>query len=115
MWRRNDSSQRAVEQLPGANLSALLWRVVVCALLFDCQSVRAADPLDEVTVTAQKRTEGLQEVPLSVSALYPAALVEQSKLTAGTTSRRCLEFHWMKWALVKTNSRFAELPPYECN
>ncbi len=41
-----------------------------------------ADQLDEIIVTAEKRTERLQEVPLSVSSINATALLEQNKLSA---------------------------------
>ena len=41
-----------------------------------------ADQLDEIIVTAQKRTERLQEVPLSVSSINATTLLEQNKLSA---------------------------------
>src|SRR5208283_4977207 len=41
-----------------------------------------ADQFDEIIVTAQKRTERLQEVPLSVSSINATTLLEQNKLSA---------------------------------
>ncbi|TCS89183.1 iron complex outermembrane receptor protein [Anseongella ginsenosidimutans] len=48
----------------------------------DLQLSRAADQLDAVTVTAQKREENLQRVPLSISTL-PARKVEEYHLWNG--------------------------------
>ena len=41
-----------------------------------------AEQLDEIIVTAQKRTERLQEVPLSVSSMNATTLLERNKLSA---------------------------------
>ena len=66
---------------------------VLSATMFGSLAASAANPyaesdatlvdqLEEIIVTAQKRTERLQEVPLSVSSLNATTLLEQNKLSA---------------------------------
>src|ERR1700722_20391947 len=63
--RAHDSRRRALRRLPLASaISAILAGGVPLA-----HAATDADTLDEVTVTAQKVTENLQDVPISIEAL----------------------------------------------
>ena len=60
--------------------NASMARAVFAALLGSgscllAAQVFAAEELEEITVTAQKRTERLQDVPISVSVLSSEAIV----------------------------------------
>jgi len=61
---------------------AILTRAITLALvsggLFTTSDIRAEEPLmlEEVTVTAEKRVEKLQDVPVSVTAFSSEAIVE---------------------------------------
>jgi len=50
---------------------------VAAALLASTSPARAAEPIETIVVTARKRQENLQDVPLSVTAFGEEALREQ--------------------------------------
>ena len=70
-----------------------------------------ADQLDEIIVTAEKRTERLQEVPLSVSSINATALLEQNKLSARNYLTQVPGVALDEVGAGQTSSRFAGLPP----
>ena len=77
------SRQRKLRRFAAAGRSSSLRRTapVVPMLLACMQAAYAADPaetatLEEITVTAQKRVENLQDVPISIQALGTAKLEE---------------------------------------
>src|ERR1700690_1913030 len=77
------SRQRKLRRFAAAGRSSSLRRTVpVVPMLLACmQAAYAADPaetatLEEITVTAQKRVENLQDVPISIQALGTAKLEE---------------------------------------
>ena len=53
------------------------------------QTETAAFGLEEVVVTAQKREQSLQDVPIAISALSAAALSRPACRTCTTSPRKC--------------------------
>ena len=80
------SRLRKLKRLQAAKPQSLWWKTAPLALLSCIPAARAADEtpesggLQEVVVTAQKRTENLQDVPISVQALGNQQL-EQMNVT----------------------------------
>ena len=77
------SRQRKLRRIQGKNSGKMTWRAlpVASALLACMHPSHAADTsetatLEEVVVTAQKRTENLQDVPISIQTLSTARLEE---------------------------------------
>jgi iron complex outermembrane receptor protein len=69
----------------GSGVRELLWLVAGGAAL-SCawpQSVRADEALEEITVTAQRVTERLQDVPVAVTAISANELIERGMRQAG--------------------------------
>jgi iron complex outermembrane receptor protein len=76
------SRQRKLKRIHAKNSGKLVWRALpVASALLACMQPSHADTtetatLEEVVVTAQKRTENLQDVPISIQALSTARLEE---------------------------------------
>src|ERR1700735_5754306 len=75
--------QRKLRRIEAKSCAKTAWSVLplASALLACMHPAHAADPadapvLEEITVTAQKRSENLQDVPLSIQAFSTARLEE---------------------------------------
>ena len=68
--------------LPMSMATVALLPAVAPALDLSGSDVTPRSQLEQITVTAQKRNERLQDVPLSVSSINPETLLQQNTLTA---------------------------------
>jgi iron complex outermembrane recepter protein len=83
------SRQRKLQRVQGKNAGKATWRLLplASALIACVHSARAADAstdqvtLDEVVVTAQKRSENLQDVPISIQA-FGTQKLEELRITS---------------------------------
>ncbi|MCZ8171430.1 MAG: hypothetical protein O9272_06795, partial [Brevundimonas sp.] len=67
----------------GASVLAIAWAVSAAPALAQSESENQAEDRDTIVVTAQKKAENVQDVPIAITALNAAALeaarVEDSK------------------------------------
>lgn len=82
--------------LLGASVLALMWATPVLAQEGPADGASAEDAGDEIVVTAQKRAENLQDVPVSIAAFSGEALARANVVTVQDLGRIAPNFSTSK-------------------